>query len=81
MTETEIKELVAVTIKDVFKEEFGAYQIEREKHYQQHLWIDRMMDFTTRTRNQALAVVVMAIVGGFFTLLFLGFVVWGQKKF
>lgn len=77
MTREEIKQAVIEALDDRLKE----FYIDRETHYQDHLFIQVFRKWSTETKSAILKTIatgLIAILGG---LLVLGFVMWGKKHF
>jgi len=68
------------TIEDAIQAELGAYKVPKETHYQDHLWINEIRDWTGTIKSSAIRSVVTAVVGGTLFLLILGFVLWGKQN-
>lgn len=81
MTEEKIVEIVNKAVRESVDKALGTYQIPKQTHYEQHRWIERMMDYSDRVTNVALKTIVISIVGIFISFLILGFIVWGSRNF
>jgi len=60
--------------------ELGQYKVPKEQHYQDHIWLSDLRNWTDSIKNSAIKTVVSSIVGGCIFLLILGFLIWGRQN-
>jgi len=75
MTRDEIKEIV----KEAIQEELQGFYVERERHYQDHQFVGTLREKCHSISNIVVALIVTAIIGGFFTLIGWGVSFWKSK--
>lgn len=76
----ELSEIVAMSVALAVEKELGQYKVPKEQHYQQHLWIKDMMDWSDTIKNSAIKSVVGVIVVGVLGIMMLGFIFWGKNN-
>lgn len=77
MNKDEIKQI----IEDAIEEKMQQYWVDREKHYQQHDFIDRLMSWADTISNSFLRAIATAITLAIIGLIVLGFILWGKNHF
>lgn len=75
------KEIIKEAIKEALKEELGSFFIEREEHYQHHLWISQMIKWSDSIKSKVIGTVVKLFVTGIIVLVVMGFILWGKSHF
>ncbi|MDP2690163.1 MAG: hypothetical protein Q8P48_08640 [Deltaproteobacteria bacterium] len=80
MSEKDIEELKKV-IKEAIHEELGTYKVDKEQHYQDHLFLRDLQEWYDDIRSSFWKSVVGAFVMAFLGLLLLGFIFWGKASF
>lgn len=73
------KALIKEAVKEALKEELGQFYIQREEHYQHHLFIAQMIKWSENIKFKILGVIIKAIVIGIIALIVGGFIFWGKS--
>lgn len=73
-------EAIAKIIKDAVHDELGEYKVPKEQHYQDHLWLKGLRDFSDKTTSTFWRTIIMTITGGIVTLIVYGFIFFGKKQ-
>ena len=66
-------------IKEVIDEGLKPLFIEREQHYQDHLFIRDLREFVDSIKSTALKTIVRVVIVAILGLLAVGFAIWSQK--
>lgn len=77
MTKYEIKQV----IEDAIEEKMQQYWVDRETHYRQHDFIDRLMSWSDTISNSFLRAIATALTMAIIGLILLGFILWGRNHF
>ena len=80
MSEKDIEELKKV-VKETIHEELSLYKVDKEQHYQDHLFLRDLREWYDDIRSSFWKSVVGALVMAFLALLLLGFIFWGKVNF
>ncbi len=81
MNITEIEIAVKGAVKEAIAEEKAAFYVEPEKHYNHHLFVDRLVKLFKGASDWAGRIIIGAIVSAILTLIMLGFIAWGRITF
>lgn len=76
MGDTELVALIQKSVQDAIKTELGAYKVDKEQHYVDHLFLKEIREWYTGIRNATLKTIVGAVLMAFLFLLLLGFIAW-----
>lgn len=71
---------IKTAVRDVMQEEMKAFYIDREEHYQHHQFIKSIKTGVESCQSLVGKVSLVAIVGGFVTVIVLGVVAWIRKQ-
>lgn len=77
MTKDELK----AAIKEALDEEIKPFYIDRERHYQDHQFLESLQNWVGSIGSATLKTLISTVVAGLLILLLLGFVFWGKKNF
>ena len=80
MSEKDIEELKKV-VREAIHEELGTYKVDKEQHYQDHLFLRDLREWYDDIRSSFWKSVGGALVMAFLGLLLLGFIFWGKANF
>ena len=80
MSEKDIEELKKV-LKEAIHAELSIYKVDKEQHYQDHLFLRDLREWYDDIRSSFWKSIVGAIVMAFLGLLLLGFIFWGKANF
>lgn len=72
------KEIIKEAIRELLEEENKSFFVERESHYQDHLFIKDMRDWCEGIKSTFWKTTAKAVVMGIIGLLILGFIFWGK---
>lgn len=64
---------IKASVKDAIQEELGEYKVPKEDHYIQHLWIQKLMEFSDGFKNEVMKTIVKAVVVAILALVVIGF--------
>lgn len=78
MSDEDLAITIQKAVKDAVKTELGAYKVEKEQHYIDHLFLKELREWYTGIRNATLKTVVGTVIMAFFVLLLLGFIAWAK---
>ena len=78
MSEQELTETINRAVHDAIKTELGAYKVDKEQHYKDHMFLSELREWYTGIRNATVKTIVGAVIMAALSLLFLGFIVWGK---
>lgn len=79
MDERQIHAIVKAAIKETFDEEIKPFYIDRERHYQDHLFITDMREWISSIHNTTTKTIVGILITAGLSLLVLGFIFWGKN--
>ena len=80
MSEKDIEELKKV-VREAIHEELGTYKVDKEQHYQDHLFLRDLREWYNDIKSSFWKSLVGALVMAFLSLLLLGFIFWGKANF
>jgi len=80
MGEKDIEELKKV-VKEAIHAELSLYKVDKEQHYQDHLFLRDLREWYDDIRSSFWKSIVGALVMAFLGLLLLGFIFWGKANF
>jgi len=69
MDEKTLKKVVG----EVLDDKFSSFYLEPEKHYQEHLWLSGLMEWSEKTKSAILKTIIGIIVAGAIGMMILGF--------
>lgn len=78
MGDTELIAIIEKAVQDAIKTELGAYKVDKEQHYQDHLWLKELRVWFQEMQKSFWKSLVGIILLGIFTLLILGFIFWAK---
>jgi len=79
-SEQGLEQTIKIAVRDAIKTELGAYKVDKEQHYKDHLFLADLRQWYDDIRSSFWKSVVMLFVGGIAALLILGFVAWASIK-
>lgn len=74
------KEIIKAAVVEALQEEIKPFYIERETHYQDHLFIKEAREWLDNIKSTMWKTIAKAVVAGLIGLLILGFIFWGKTK-
>lgn len=80
MDKKAIQEAVEEGTKKAIDEKLGQFYIDREQHYQDHIWLKGLREWSKDIKNVALKTVVEIIMAALVGLMILGFIFWGNNN-
>ena len=80
MGEKDIEELKKV-VREAIHEELCIYKVDKEQHYQDHLFLRDLREWYDDIRSSFWKSIVGAFVMALLGLLLLGFIFWGKANF
>lgn len=81
MGEKDIEAIINTAIANAIKSELGAYKVDKEQHYQDHIWLKELREWYMGIRNATIKSIVGFVIVSLLGLLFIGFVAWGKVNF
>ena len=75
-----VSSAVSTAVAVAVEKELGQYKVPKEQHYQDHMWIKEVMEWTDTIKNSVVKSAVNIMVLGFFGILLLGFIFWGKSN-
>lgn len=72
------KETIKAAVVEALKEEIKPFYIERETHYQDHLFIKELREWLDSIKSTAWKTIAKIVITGIIGLLILGFIFWGK---
>jgi len=73
-------EIIKKVMGEVIEAKKGDFWVEREEHYQHHLFLNDMMKFMDRFKSTFMQTLVRVAVVGVVGLMVLGFGLWMNKQ-
>ncbi len=73
------KEQLKAALKEALQEEVKSFYIEREQHYQDHLFIKELRELFTSIKSTTSRTIVGIVITALIGLIVLGFIFWGKK--
>ncbi len=70
------KKLIKEAVSEAIDEKFGAFYIDREKHYEHHQFLDNVLCYSKKIKGTACKTMVNIIIYGVGGLILLGIVAW-----
>ena len=67
------KEIIKQAVKEAFKEELKQFYVDRETHYQHHLFLTDWIDWTKKCKSAALVTLITLFTTAVFGLMAIGF--------
>ena len=65
---------------DTIELELGQYKIPKEQHYQDHLWISKMLRIQETVQSSILKGIISIVVVGLAAVMILGLITWGKQN-
>jgi len=75
------EETIKRIIKTAMEESLDKYYVDRETHYQHHVWLKQLIDWSNNIKSSFWGTLVKSFVCGLMALLVLGFIAFGYKNF
>lgn len=75
-----LTDAVKAAVKQALREELNAFYVDRETHYQHHIFLKGMIAWSEQCKSIALKTIVSGLVGGLIALIIIGFSIWGRGK-
>jgi len=73
------KEIIKEAIREFIEEEDKTFFVDRETHYQDHLFISDLREWCEGIKSTFWKTIAKAVVMGIIALLILGFIFWGRE--
>jgi len=77
----QLTKIVKEATEKAIENKLGQFYIDREQHYQDHLFIKSFREWTDSFKNSFLKSLAKGIATIFLFLLIFGFIFWGQHHF
>lgn len=80
LTDDDVSHIETI-IKRSIEHELGSYKVPKEQHYQDHLWLQKMIRWQDTIQNGFCKSVINIFVSVIFLIFLLGFIFWGKINF
>lgn len=74
------KEMIKAAVVEALQEEIKPFYIEREAHYQDHLFVKELREWLNSSKSTIWKTTIKIGITGLIGLLILGFIFWGKTK-
>lgn len=80
----EITEAVRIAASEAavltIEKELGQYKVPKEQHYQDHLWVNKMIKMQETMQNSILRGFIGIVIAGLAGLMIYGVIFWGKQN-
>ena len=76
MSDEEITSTIERAVHDAIKTELGSYKVDKEQHYQDHIWLKELREWYGDIRRSFWKSLVGLLVTGLIVLMLFGFILW-----
>jgi len=76
----EIANQVSVSIAMAIQKELGSYKVDKEQHYQDHIWLKDFREWSATLKSSIWKTIIDAFIKVLLFLLLAGIIFWGKKQ-